>query len=53
MLPDRCKLGRGAVEFCVGVGSAEEDSLGGDGNVFGIGLSIAGLVPDRLRGSFE
>ena len=42
-------LGRGAVEICVGVGNAD-DSLGGEGKLL-IGLTIAGLVPDRLRGS--
>ena len=51
-LPERDRLGRGAVEFCVGVGRAD-DSPGGEGNVFGVGLSMAGLVPDRLRGSFD
>lgn len=49
MLPERAVPPPRIVEFCVGVGSAD-DSLGGDEKLLA-GLSIAGLVPDRLRGS--
>ncbi len=48
-LPERGVPPVRVVEFCVGVGSAD-NSLGGDEKLL-IGLSIAGLVPDRLRGS--
>ena len=47
VLPERSAPPVRAVEFCVGVGSAD-NSLGGDEKLF-VGLSIAGLVPDKQR----
>lgn len=48
-MPARPSDGRG-VEFCVGVGRAEGSVVDASENPF-VGFNIAGLVPDRLRGS--